>query len=80
MDITEFIASLRNNVLLLGDYGSYRTRLSRRLLTVRRKLGRTSAKGKKYIGRDPITATDIGSNHECVSAYDRPEAVQLTGP
>ncbi len=68
MDITAFIVSRRDQALLLGDYNSYRAQLSRRLLTVRKKLGRTTAKGKKYSGGAPITATDISKNHECVSS------------
>lgn len=64
MDITNFVISKRNDALLIGDYGSYRTALSRRILTLRRKLGRTSPKGKKYAAKAPITAEDIKSNHE----------------
>ncbi|KAI9760413.1 MAG: hypothetical protein M4579_001709 [Chaenotheca gracillima] len=65
MEITKFTASRRENALLLGDYNFYRAQTSRRLLTLRKKLGRTS-KGKKYTGRAPVTAQDIGENHEFV--------------
>ena len=64
MDITAFVVSRRENALLLGDYNSYRAQLSRRLLTLRKKLGRTTPKGKKYAPKAPITAKDIASNHE----------------
>ena len=67
MDITNFIITRRNHALLVGDYGLYRTQLSRRLLTVRRKLGRTSPKGRKYTPKAPITAEDISSNDELVT-------------
>lgn len=67
MDITNFIVSCRNGALLLGDYGAYRAQLSRRILTLRRKLGRTSAKGRKYTPKAPVTAQDVASNHEYVS-------------
>ncbi|KAI9824451.1 MAG: hypothetical protein M1832_001986 [Thelocarpon impressellum] len=66
MDITAFIASRRDQALLLGDYNAYRAQLSRRLLTLRKKLGRTSAKGKKYTGGIPISAEDFRKNNEFV--------------
>lgn len=66
MDITKFIVSQREKAHLVGDYGSYRKQLSRRLLVVRRKLKYTSPKGKKYAAKAPITAEDIASNHESV--------------
>ena len=64
MDITDFIISQREKALLIGDYASYRTQLSRRLLVVRKKLHYTSTKGKKYAARPPVTAEDIAENHE----------------
>ncbi|KAI9846580.1 MAG: hypothetical protein M1837_003821 [Sclerophora amabilis] len=66
MDITAFTSSYRENALLIGDYNYYRAQLSRRLLTLRKKLGRTSAKGKKYSGRPPVTAQDVAQDHEFV--------------
>ncbi|KAL8938128.1 MAG: hypothetical protein Q9216_004055 [Gyalolechia sp. 2 TL-2023] len=65
MDITQFIVSRRERALLVGDYGLYRKQLSRRLLVVRKKLNHTS-RGHKYTPRTPITAEDIGNNHEFV--------------
>jgi signal recognition particle subunit SRP68 len=64
MDITSFIVKRRNDALLVGDYGSYRKTLTARLLTLRRRLGRTSAKGRKYTPKAPITAEDVSSNPE----------------
>ncbi|KAI9783781.1 MAG: hypothetical protein M1839_003117 [Geoglossum umbratile] len=64
MDITAFVVSRRENALLLGDYNSYRAQLSRRILTLRKKLGRTTPKGKKYAPKEPITSQDIASNNE----------------
>lgn len=72
MDITNFIVSCRNGALLLGDYGVYRTQLSRRILTVRRKLGRTSPKGRKYTSKAPVTADDVANNQEYVPLEDLP--------
>lgn len=66
MDITNFVTAQREKALLVGDYGSYRTSLSRRLLTVRKKLGRASPKGRQYAPKAPITAGDIASNNEFV--------------
>ncbi|MCJ1278395.1 hypothetical protein MMC21_006210 [Puttea exsequens] len=66
MDITGFIVSQREKALLVGDYGTYRKQLSRRLLVVRKKLKYTTPKGRKYVSKIPFTAEDIGRNHEYV--------------
>lgn len=68
MDITAFIVTQREKALLVGDYGSYRKQLSRRLLVVRKKLNYTtsSSKGRKYTSKPPITLEDIKSNHEFI--------------
>ena len=66
MDITSFVVSQREKALLVGDYGSYRKQLSRRLLVVRRKLNYTSTKGRKYAAKAPVTAEDIADKHESV--------------
>ncbi|MCJ1251695.1 hypothetical protein MMC30_008930 [Trapelia coarctata] len=66
MDITKFVVSRRNDALLVGDYGSYRKQLSRRLLVVRRRLGRISPKNRKYAQKAPITAEDVSSNLEFI--------------
>lgn len=67
MDVTNFIVSQREKALLVGDYGSYRKQLSRRLLVVRKKLHYTSTKGKKYAARPAVTAEDIARDHEYVN-------------
>ena len=64
MDITNFLVKQRGKSLSVGDYASYRTQLSRRLLTVRRKLNYKSVKGGKYAAKPPISAEDIKNNHE----------------
>ncbi|KAI9831768.1 MAG: hypothetical protein M1819_004665 [Sarea resinae] len=66
MDITKLISTSRENALLLGDYNSYRAQLSRRLLVLRKKVARTSPKGKKYATRPAITAEDLASNRAFV--------------
>ena len=63
MDITSFVAAQRDSALLLGDYSTYRSQLSRRLLSVRKSLGRTTPKTAKYAPKAPITSEDIGRNH-----------------
>lgn len=77
MDITNFVTAQREQALLIGDYGSYRTSLSRRLLTVRKKLGRASPKGRKYSPKAPVTADDIASNNEFVTMPMSPEPCLL---
>lgn len=68
MDLTDFIVSQRQKALLVGDYGSYRKQLSRRLLVVRRKLNYTSMKGRRYAAQTPVSANDIARNHESVGS------------
>jgi signal recognition particle subunit SRP68 len=64
MGLSQFIFAQRYDILLRGDYAAYRSQLTRRLLSLRRKLGRTTPKGKKYTGASPITAKDVASNRE----------------
>jgi len=64
MNITKFITGHRESALLVGDYNTYRVQLSRRLLTVRKKLGRATPKNAKYAPKPSITAQEIGSNVE----------------
>lgn len=68
MDITSFIIALRNKALLVGDYGSYRRQLSRRLLVVRKKLKYVSptSKGQKYAAKPRITVNNISDNSEFI--------------
>ena len=67
MEITRFIVSRREKALLVGDYGTYRKQSSRRLLVIRKKLHYTLAKGRKYSPKAPITAHQVGKNHEYAS-------------
>lgn len=64
MDITKFIVDNRESAFLLGDFGTYRAQLSRRLRTVRKKLGRATAKNAKYAPKAPVTAQEVGKNIE----------------
>ena len=64
MEITKFVVSGRDQALLYGDYNTYRSQLSRRLLSIRKKLGHTTKKGAKYTNKAPVTAEDIASNNE----------------
>ncbi|KAF2713270.1 hypothetical protein K504DRAFT_487720 [Pleomassaria siparia CBS 279.74] len=64
MDITKFIVDLRESAFLLGDYNTYRSQLARRLRTVRKKLGRATAKNAKYAAKTPVTAEEVAKNIE----------------
>lgn len=64
MEITKFVIEGREKALLFGDYSTYRSQLSSRILKIRKRLGRTTRKGAKYSNKAPITAQDIGSNYE----------------
>lgn len=68
MDITKFVVSRRDEALLYGDYSTYRAQLSRRILSIRKKLGRTTKKGAKYANKATVTAEDIANSHEYVHA------------
>ncbi|KAK6436053.1 signal recognition particle subunit srp68 [Oleoguttula sp. CCFEE 5521] len=62
MDITSFISTKRQ-ALLIADHTAYRSQLSRQILALRKRLGRTTPKREKF-SKKPITATDVKSNHE----------------
>lgn len=64
MDITKFVVGHREEAFLIGSYETYRAQLSRRLRTVRKKLGRATPKNAKYAAKAPVTAEDIGKNAE----------------
>ncbi|KAF2089497.1 signal recognition particle [Saccharata proteae CBS 121410] len=66
MDITNLVVTRRENALLLGDYNAYRASLSRQLLTLRKRLGRTTPKNAKYSPKEPVTPKDVGKNNEYV--------------
>lgn len=62
MDITAYIHSHRAT-LLIADHATYRSQLSRQILTLRKRLGRATPKREKF-QQKPITSSDIASNHE----------------
>ena len=64
MDITAFVVGQREKALLVGDYGSYRQQLSRRLRVVRKKLYPSTNKGVKYTAKEAVSVEDIANNHE----------------
>jgi signal recognition particle subunit SRP68 len=64
MDITKFVVTHRDDALLIGDYNTYHHQLSRQLASIRKKLGRATPKNGKYNDKKPVTAEDIGKNHE----------------
>lgn len=64
MNITDYFASQRAEALLVGDYNTYRAQLTRRLHTLRKRLGRATPKGKKYTTKPVPTAEDVAANPE----------------
>ncbi|KAL4929478.1 signal recognition particle subunit SRP68 [Aspergillus undulatus] len=62
MDITEYIFARREEVLIAGDYNAYRAHTTRKLHNIRKKLGQTTPKGRKYAAKPPISAQDVGRN------------------
>lgn len=79
MDITSYIVQGRDQALLYGDYATYHSQLSKRLLNTRKKLGVVTKNRGKFHKRDHITAENIGQNRECdTSNPNRPATSQLT--
>nr|OQO26151.1 hypothetical protein B0A51_07577 [Rachicladosporium sp. CCFEE 5018] len=62
MDITTFLSTKRQ-ALLIADHAAYRSQLSRQILALRKRLGRTTPKREKF-SKKPITAADVESNRE----------------
>ncbi|KAH1492289.1 hypothetical protein LV164_000783 [Aspergillus fumigatus] len=62
MEITDFVFKEREDVLLAGDYNAYRAHTTRRLHKLRKKLGQTTPKGRKYTAKPPVSAEDISNN------------------
>uniref|UniRef100_A0A093UQD6 Signal recognition particle subunit SRP68 n=1 Tax=Talaromyces marneffei PM1 TaxID=1077442 RepID=A0A093UQD6_TALMA len=52
----------REESLLSGDYNTYRAQTSRRLHTIRKKLGHTTPKGRKFNAEVPVTSEDVASD------------------
>jgi len=57
MDITAFIHSQRQEARLIGDSNAYRSMCSRRLATLRKRLGRSNP--KRYTTQAPLTPEDL---------------------
>lgn len=64
MDITAFVTGKRDRALLVGSYDTYRSQLSSQLHAIRKRLGRTTTKNAKFSKKTPVTAEDVGKNHE----------------
>ncbi|KAF7509440.1 hypothetical protein GJ744_008003 [Endocarpon pusillum] len=67
MNITSYVTSERESALLVGDYNVYRAQATRRIHSLRKRLGQTTPKGRKYIPKAPVTADDIQRDHEFVN-------------
>jgi signal recognition particle subunit SRP68 len=64
MEVTKFVVTGRDKAKLYGDYSTYRTSLSNRVHNLRKKLGVATKPRAKYTNKPPVTAEDIGRNHE----------------
>ena len=64
MDITGFIISQREQAFLGGDHENYRAQCSRRIHTLRRRLGIATPKGRKYTAKPAVSAENISKNVE----------------
>jgi signal recognition particle subunit SRP68 len=66
MNITGYVSSQRDSGLLLGDYHTYQAQATRRIRSLRKRVGQATPKGRKYSPKTPITAVDIAQNDEYV--------------
>lgn len=57
MDLTAFFHNQRLEGLLVGDYNAYRTMCSRRLATLRKRLGRSNP--KRYAAQPALTPGEV---------------------
>lgn len=68
MDITSFVLQGRDQALLYGDYSTYHTQLTRRLLNSRKKLAIATKNRGKFQKRADITPQHVGADRE----YEQP--------
>ena len=64
MDITNFIVQGRDKALLYGDYSTYHSQLSKRLLSSRKKLSIATKSRGKFHKKDAVTAENIAENQQ----------------
>ena len=64
MDITKSVVAWREAALLYGDYSTYWTQLSHKLLNSRKKLNIATKKRGQFHPKAAVTAEQIGENHE----------------
>ncbi|KEF55236.1 uncharacterized protein A1O9_08890 [Exophiala aquamarina CBS 119918] len=65
MNITHSIVSERDRALLAGDYSSYHSQATRRIHSLRRRLG-ASNRGRKYNPKGPVTPENVVRNAEWI--------------
>ncbi|KAM7204465.1 hypothetical protein V8F20_003581 [Naviculisporaceae sp. PSN 640] len=63
MDITKFVVSSREKALLYGDYSTYRTQLTGKLLACRKKLHIATQNRGKYNPKVKLSPEQIAENH-----------------
>ncbi|KAL2267710.1 hypothetical protein VTJ83DRAFT_4987 [Remersonia thermophila] len=66
MDITKTVVALREKALLYGDYSTYRSQLSGKLLKSRKKLNIATKNRGKFSQKGDVTPDKIAENREYV--------------
>ena len=66
MDITKSVVSERDRALLNGDYDSYHAQATRRIHALRKRLGATTPKNRKYTAKALVTAEDVARSTEWI--------------
>jgi signal recognition particle subunit SRP68 len=76
LHITAFTVGNREAALLIADYNAYRRQLSRQLLALRKRLGRSTNKGQKYSNKSTVTPEEVAQNPQ----YRLPDLVSSATP
>ncbi|CAP71375.1 uncharacterized protein PODANS_6_2540 [Podospora anserina S mat+] len=66
MDITKFVVSHREKALLYGDYSTYHTSLSKKILNCRKKLNIATKKRGTFHPRNQVTAEQVAEDHDYI--------------
>ncbi len=66
MNITNSFASERDRALLSGDYNAYHAQATRKIHSLRKRLGATT-RGRKYTPKAHVTAENVAKNAEYAS-------------
>lgn len=62
MDITKTVTTERDRALIGGDYATYHAQATRRIQSLRRRLGASTPRGRKFTQKPAVTSDDVSKN------------------